>query len=87
MRAIAFQKILSSDFYRHNTQFQTYVHHTISDIQNISYFTGETAFLGLRGLFFLTGGTACLLFTASPYICLIAAVVMTLFNCTLFSLN
>jgi hypothetical protein len=36
--------------------------------------------MGLRGLFFLVGSTACLL-VQSPLICLIAAVTMTAFNC------
>ncbi len=35
--------------------------------------------MGLRGLFFLTGGIGCLLYT-SPYLSLIAVTIMTLFN-------
>ena len=80
MRAVAFQKILESNFYRHNTQFQTYVHHNINDIRAVSEFTGQTAFLALRGVFFLLGGTISLLYHASPYICLIAALIMSSFN-------
>lgn len=37
--------------------------------------------MGLRGLFFLLGGTLCLLWQ-SPLICVIAAITMTGFNCT-----
>jgi hypothetical protein len=36
--------------------------------------------MGLRGLFFLLGGTLCLLWQ-SPLVCIIAAVTMTGFNC------
>ena len=36
MRSIAFEKILNSHYYRHNTQFQTLVHHTINDIKVVS---------------------------------------------------
>lgn len=36
--------------------------------------------MGLRGLFFLLGGTLCLLYQ-SPMICIIAAITMTCFNC------
>lgn len=35
--------------------------------------------MGLRGLFFLTGGISCLLYT-SPHLSLIAVAIMTLFN-------
>ena len=62
MRAIAFRKILDSEFYRRNVQFQTYIHHIITDVQTVSWFTGETMFMGLRGTFFLLGGSICLLF-------------------------
>ena len=55
------------------------MHHIITDIQTVSWFTGETMFMGLRGLFFLTGGSICLVFE-SPYICLIAAMTMGAFN-------
>ena len=81
MRTIAFRRIMESDFYRTNLQHQTYLHHVITDIQTVSWFTGETIFIGLRGLFFLLGGTACLLFQ-SPYICIVAGVTMTGFNRT-----
>ena len=35
--------------------------------------------MGLRGIFFLTGGACCLLYT-SPYLSLIAVGIMTIFN-------
>lgn len=81
MRTIAFKKIMESDLYKKNALHQTYLHHMITDIQTISNFSGETVFMGLRGFFFLLGGTACLLFQ-SPLICIIAAVTMSAFNCT-----
>jgi hypothetical protein len=81
LRSIAFKKMLESDLYKKNTLFQTYLHHMITDVQTISGFAGETAFMGLRGLFFLIGGTVCLLIQ-SPIICIIAAITMTGFNRT-----
>ena len=42
--------------------------------------------MALRGVFFLSGGAICLLYNASPYLCLIAGVCMSLFNCN-FSLT
>lgn len=84
LRSVAFKKILESDLYRKNVLFQTYLHHLITDVQTVSGFAGETVFMGLRGVFFLIGGTACLLFQ-SPMICLIAAVAMTAFNCKSFT--
>ena len=55
------------------------MHHIITDIQTVSWFTGETMFMALRGLFFCLGGSICLLYQ-SPYICLIAAATMGTFN-------
>ncbi len=79
MRTVAFKKIMESDLYRKNTNFQSYLHHIVTDVQNISNFGGETVFMGLRGIFFLLGGTVCLL-VQSPMICVIAAITMTAFN-------
>jgi len=80
MRTVAFKKIMESDLYKKNANFQSYLHHIVTDVQNISNFGGETVFMGLRGIFFLLGGTVCLL-VQSPMICVIAAITMTAFNC------
>lgn len=80
MRLVLFKQLMNSDLYKKNTAFQTYLHHIVTDVQTISTFTGESVFFALRGLFFLVGGTACLLYQ-SPLICMIAAVTMTAFNC------
>ena len=79
MRTTLFKKMLESDLYKRNALFQTYLHHLIADVQTISSFTGETVFQGMRGLFFLIGGSACLLYS-SPLICVIAAITMGAFN-------
>ena len=79
MRTTLFKKMLESDFYKKNTLFQTYLHHLVADVQTISAFTGETVFHGMRGLLFVLGGSACLLYN-SPLICVIAALTMGTFN-------
>lgn len=80
MRSVLFKKILNSDMYKKNAEFQSYLHHMMADVQQVSNFMGDTIFFGLRGIFFLIGGISCLLYQ-SPLICLIAAVTMTGFNC------
>ena len=48
-------------------------------ISQLSEFTGETVFLGVRGVCFLLGGVSCLLYY-SPYLSLAAVCIMSVFN-------
>ena len=74
-----YKQILQRDFYKQYEIPQTFVHHLITDIKTVSEFTGESVFMGLRGICFLVGGVCCLLYT-SPYLSAIAVGIMTLFN-------
>lgn len=79
LRNTMYKQILQRDFYKQHEIPQTFVHHLITDIKTVSEFTGESVFMGLRGICFLAGGVCCLLYT-SPYLSLIAVGIMTLFN-------
>jgi len=52
----------------------------------LSEFTGETVFMGVRGIFFLLGGIGCLLYY-SPYLSLISIGIMSVFNLLFRSRN
>lgn len=86
LRTVLYSHVMTHDFYRRNLYTQACVHHLVTDVKSLSEFTGETVFMGVRGVFFLTGGICCLLYT-SPYVSLIAIGIMSVFNLLFRSRN
>jgi ABC-type multidrug transport system fused ATPase/permease subunit len=85
-RSVLYSHILNNDFYRRNQYAQACVHHLVTDVKSLSEFTGETVFMGVRGIFFLLGGIGCLLYY-SPYLSLISVGIMSVFNLLFRSRN
>lgn len=79
MRNALYKETLDSNIYRRSNSSQQYLYHLTTDIKTVSEFLGETVFHGFRGILFLVGGSACLIYT-SPLLSVLAVIIMACLN-------
>lgn len=81
MRNVLYKQTLERNIYKRSNSSQQYLYHLVNDIRTVSEFLGETVFHGFRGLLFLLGGSACLIYT-SPLLSILSVLIMAALNRT-----